>query len=209
MQIEQLTNQLETKDDEIFTLQMSLASVEAEASHRTQKAEGEAANRVRLVEDRLRLVQREADSARAGLVRERTKRGKGGGSGGVELCKAKGCQTESKSFQYCKPCHRKGIESGFITRKDGSKDDIKDRTKGGDGNGFSKKDIRGLKALIKLDKDSDKKDEFDLRSKLSGAGPVSELKKRAARAVREADQAEHEAKKQRLIDELQALEDDR
>lgn len=82
MQIEHLTNQLETKDDEIFTLQMSLASVEAEASHRTQKAEGEAANRVRLVEDRLRLVQREADSARAGLARERTKRGKGGGSGG-------------------------------------------------------------------------------------------------------------------------------
>ena len=84
MQIEQLTAQLETKDDEIFTLQMSLASVEAEASHRTQKAEGEAANRVRLVEDRLRLVQREADSARAGLARERTKRGKGGGSGGSE-----------------------------------------------------------------------------------------------------------------------------
>ena len=82
MQIEQLTAQLETKDDEIFTLQMSLASVEAEASHRAQKAEGEAANRVRLVEDRLRLVQREADSARAGLARERTRRGKGGGSGG-------------------------------------------------------------------------------------------------------------------------------
>ena len=82
MQIELLTAQLETKDDEIFTLQMSLASVEAEASHRAQKAEGEAANRVRLVEDRLRLVQREADSARAGLARERTRRGKGGGSDG-------------------------------------------------------------------------------------------------------------------------------
>ena len=151
----------------------------------------------------------EEASKRNSKKRGRDGSGKGGGSGGVKLCKAKGCQTESKSFQYCKPCHRKGIESGFITRKDGSKDDIKDRAKGGDGNGFSKKDIRGLKALIKLDKNSDKEDEFDLRSKLSGAGPVSELKKRAARAVREADQAEHEAKKQRLMDELQALEDER
>ena len=61
---------------------MSLTSVEAEASHRTQKAESEAASRVRLVEDKLRLVQREADSARASLARERTRRGANGGSGG-------------------------------------------------------------------------------------------------------------------------------
>ena len=55
--------------------------MEAEASHRTQKAESEAASRVRLVEDKLRLVQREADSARASLARERTRRGGGGGGG--------------------------------------------------------------------------------------------------------------------------------
>ena len=61
---------------------MSLTSVEAEASHRTQKAESEAASRVRLVEDKLRLVQREADSARASLTRERARRGGGGSSSG-------------------------------------------------------------------------------------------------------------------------------
>ena len=57
----------------------------------------------------------EEASKRNSKKRGRGGSGKGGGSGGVKLCNAKGCRTESKSFQYCKPCHGKGIESGFIT----------------------------------------------------------------------------------------------
>ena len=84
-QIEALTSQLSTRDEEIFNLQIQLTTVEAEASHKTSAAEKVADQKVRAVEDKLRMVQREADSARAGYARERSRRAKGGGGGGGDV----------------------------------------------------------------------------------------------------------------------------
>ena len=51
------------------------------------------------------------------------KGGHGKGGDGSKLCKALKCRTPSGQ-EFCKPCHRKKIETGSITRKDGTKKTI-------------------------------------------------------------------------------------
>lgn len=72
-QIQFLREQLNMKDQELFDVHSSLATVEAEAAHRAATAEREAERKVRIVEDELRRVQNEADAARASLARFRKK----------------------------------------------------------------------------------------------------------------------------------------
>ena len=98
---------------------MSLTSVEAEATHRTQRAESEASSRVRLVEDKLRLVQREADSARASLARERTRRGGGGGGGGGGGSSGSGGKSSTEMMMDRQQQRQVGGGQGLQHRSDG------------------------------------------------------------------------------------------
>ena len=143
------------------------------------------------------------------------KGGHGKGGDGSKLCKALKCQTPSGQ-EFCKPCHRKGIETGSITRKDGNKKTIanyEDKDKFG----ITSKDVRSFKAMIRLLKNSDSEEPVTKRAKaatklpsvferLDTPAPVAILKKRAAAAMADAEDDEKEARREELLEQLALLD---
>ena len=140
----------------------------------------------------------------------------GGGKGGSKLCNAMKCQTPSNQ-EFCKPCHRKGIETGSITRKDGTKKTIANYADK-DKFGLTSKDVRSFKAMVRMLDNSDSEEPVTKRAKaatklpsvferLHTPAPVSILKKRAAAALAAADDAEKEARREELIEQLALLDE--
>ncbi|KAL9185185.1 hypothetical protein ACHAXT_002962 [Thalassiosira profunda] len=72
-QIASLQNQLQSKDDQIFELEATAAASAAESAHRTQRAESEAREKVRLAQEEARRAMAEADRNRGGMIRYKKK----------------------------------------------------------------------------------------------------------------------------------------
>jgi hypothetical protein len=72
-QLEALRRELEAKDEANFDLSATLATVEAETSHRVQQVEKESGDAVKKLEEQLRRAQQEANMARSQAVQLQTK----------------------------------------------------------------------------------------------------------------------------------------
>ena len=137
------------------------------------------------------------------------KGGKGKGSKGKNdknkwsTCQAKGC-SQTCPYDFCKPCHRKGLECGSIVDKSGNKRQIGDRNS-------DKRVLQAIQQELEDLKEANASREVDMHanttvfdrmpSRTKGA-PISHLKRRAEKAQREYDDATLESKKARLQQEL-------
>jgi TolA-binding protein len=72
-QLEALRRELAAKDEANFDLSGTLATVEAETSHRVQQVEKESGDAVKKLEEQLRRAQQEANMARSQAVQLQTK----------------------------------------------------------------------------------------------------------------------------------------
>ena len=125
------------------------------------------------------------------------------------------CQTPSNQ-EFCKPCHRKGIETGSITKKDGTKKTIANYADK-DKFGLTSKDVRSFKAVVLLLENSDSEEPVTKRAKaatklpsiferLDTPAPVAILKKRAAAAMADAEDAEEGDRREELLGQLALLD---
>ncbi|KAL7536282.1 hypothetical protein ACHAXR_007042 [Thalassiosira sp. AJA248-18] len=70
-QIQDLQNQLQNKDDQIFELEATAATSAAESTHRTKQAETNAQKRIHLVEEELRRMRMEAEKYKGSWIRQK------------------------------------------------------------------------------------------------------------------------------------------
>ncbi len=71
IKIQELQNQLQSKDDQIFELEATAATATAESTHRAKIAEMEAQKRIHQVEEELRRVKIEADQYKGSWLRQK------------------------------------------------------------------------------------------------------------------------------------------